>query len=248
VGRGVYAFGDGDVPARRLTLLAAVLEASSRRFLAVHGTVRPRLALDLGCGPGLTTRLVAATLRPDRTIGLDASAAFVARAGAGAPPGVAFAVSDVVRQPFPDGPPDVVYARLLVAHLREREAAIAGWAAQLAPGGRLLLEEVEEVETNHPVLSDYLARVDRRLERAGQRMAAGSVLRRVATASAVVAVEPTVADAAAMFRMNLDSWCDDPAVLGRLGPALERLLEDRRTGVITWRLRQAVVEPSRRRG
>ncbi|HEY7199829.1 MAG TPA: class I SAM-dependent methyltransferase, partial [Candidatus Dormibacteraeota bacterium] len=250
--RGAYAFGDGDVPARRLGLLASVFEASSRRFLAVHGVVRPRLALDLGCGPGHTTRLVAATLRPRRTLGLDASPDFVARAAAGAragaPPRVEFAVHDVARRPFPTaaGPPELVYARLLVAHLEEPEAAIAAWSAQLAPAGRLLMEEVEAIETEHPVLAEYLARVVERLDRAGQRMVAGPLLARVADAGAVATVEPPVAHAAAMFRMNLDTWCDDEAVHGRLAPALDGLLEDPRTGVITWRVRQAVVESSRR--
>ncbi len=244
--RGEYAFGDGDVPARRLTLLAAVFEPTSRDFLAAHGIAGPPLALDLGCGPGHTTRLLAATLRPARTLGLDRSADFVDRAGRQAPPGVSFAVHDVVEAPFPGGSPAVVYARFLLAHFAGPKAAVDRWANQLAPGGRLLLEEVETIETGHPVLSEYLARLSEAMRRRGHRLDAGRLLAGVAPSSRVVINAPATGRAAAMFRMNLDAWCEDTALRDRLGPGLEELLPDQRTGVITWRLRQAVVESAGR--
>jgi SAM-dependent methyltransferase len=231
------------VPARRLALLAAVFEPTSRAFLAAQAPPAPRVALDLGCGPGHTTRLVASTVAPARTLGLDASADFVRRAALDAPPGIAFAVHDVARRPFPSDPPDLVYARFLVTHLTEPEVTIAAWAAQLAPGGRLLVEDTEAIETDEPAFAEYLARAAERLERGGHRLLAGPILAGLADASAVATNSPPASRAAAMFRLNLDVWCDDDQVRRRLGRALEDLLHDGRTGRITWRLRQAVLGP-----
>jgi trans-aconitate 2-methyltransferase len=241
VSRGGYAFGDGDAPARRLGLLAEVFDPTSREFLVRDAPPAPWLALDLGCGPGHTTRLISRALGPRRTLGLDLSADFVARAAREAPPGVAFAVHDVAGRPFPEGPPDLVYARLLVAHLVDPEAAIAAWAAQLAPDGALLVEDTDAIATAHPVLAEYLARVAERLDARGHRLYPGPLLGALADSSRLATVSPPAGRAAAMFRLNLDSWCDDEVVHARLARGLEDLLDDPRTGVITWCVRQAVI-------
>ena len=239
--RGVYAFGDGDAPARRLALLAEVFDPTSSEFLLREGPAAPALALDLGCGPGHSTRLIARTLRPRRTLGLDISPDFVSRAAREAPPGATFAVHDGVGRPFPEGPVDLVYARLLVAHLPEPEAAVAGWAAQLAPGGAVLIEDTDAIETAEPVFVDYLAEIAERLRARGQQLYPGRLLAGLADSSRLAAASPTAGHAAAMFRLNLDSWCDDPGVHDRLARGLEALRGDARTGVITWRVRQAVI-------
>jgi SAM-dependent methyltransferase len=247
VARAEYAFGDGDVAARRLALLADVFAPTSRAFLLREAPRRPALALDLGCGPGYTTRLIAETLRPGRTVGLDISDDFATRATAAATPdGVSFAVHDVVAAPLPEPAPDLVYARYLVTHVADPEAAIGRWAAQLAPGGRLLLEDTEAMLTDHPVFGEYIERVDERLAVRGHQLMAGPLLARVATRSALAVAAPPAGQVAAMFRLNLESWCDDEAVRRRLGAALETLTADPTPGVVTWRLRQAVVEPAAR--
>jgi trans-aconitate 2-methyltransferase len=71
---GGYAFGDSAPAARRLGLLADVFEPPSRAFLAEFTRVagdQVDLAVDLGCGPGHSTRLVASVVGARRTLGLD---------------------------------------------------------------------------------------------------------------------------------------------------------------------------------
>jgi hypothetical protein len=51
-----YTYGEGDLAARRLELVAELMEASSRSFLAQAVGFRPHLALDLGSGLGHTTQ------------------------------------------------------------------------------------------------------------------------------------------------------------------------------------------------
>lgn len=50
---------------------------------------------------------------------------------------------DVAADPPPDGPFDVVHARLVLVHLPERDRVLASLVAALRPGGWLLLEEAD---------------------------------------------------------------------------------------------------------
>ena len=57
-----YLFGDTDVAAKRLRLVAEVYAESTRAFLHARGAARPDAAVDLGCGLGYTTHLIAEAL------------------------------------------------------------------------------------------------------------------------------------------------------------------------------------------
>src|SRR6187455_2065695 len=92
-----YTFGDGPLAADRLALLAATYEPSSARLLRMCASLAPRRAIDLGCGPGHSTRLLHAMVGPAATVGLDSSPDHVARARASAPPGIEYAIHDVTR-------------------------------------------------------------------------------------------------------------------------------------------------------
>jgi trans-aconitate 2-methyltransferase len=173
---GGYAFGDSAPAARRLDLLADLFEPASRPFLARFADRPLGLAVDLGCGTGHTTRLLASVLGPRRALGLDQSASFVALAAAVAPPGVEFAVHDVTRAPFPCPPADLLSCRLLLSHLPDPPATLATWATQLAPGGLLLVDEVERIHTADPALRGYLDTAAALLASRGQTLEIGPVL------------------------------------------------------------------------
>src|SRR2546428_6742954 len=96
--RARYTFGDSDLASERLQLLAEVFGPSSRHFLQTVG-LRPRLALDLGCGPGDTTRLLAEALSPDRTVGLERSRSFLKLARKRQTDRVSFLEHDVTEMP-----------------------------------------------------------------------------------------------------------------------------------------------------
>jgi SAM-dependent methyltransferase len=74
--------------ARRLALVAEIFQSTTERFLRHSATAAPDLAVDLGCGPGHTTQLLNAIVRPRRTIAVDSSTAFIelAAGGSGKPP------------------------------------------------------------------------------------------------------------------------------------------------------------------
>jgi SAM-dependent methyltransferase len=250
-----YAFGDSDLASRRLALLAEVFEPSSRAFLRRAGPSGAALAVDLGCGPGFTTRLLAETLAAARTTGMDTSESFLAQARA-AVPACAFAAHDVGVVPFPTGPADLLYARFLLCHLPEPLAVLSRWAGQLRAGGRLLCEEVEWIRSEEPAFVDYLALVDQTLAARDQRLYIGEALagalsggaRRGSTELCELEVAP--ADAAGMFALNLETLGQDEVVRARYGAAdlaalaarLEAIRGGAPTASIRWGLRQVVVE------
>ena len=53
-----YLYGDSDVAAERLGIVAGIFRETTRAFLEETVRERPALAIDLGCGPGHTTRLI----------------------------------------------------------------------------------------------------------------------------------------------------------------------------------------------
>ncbi|ADP78133.1 OsmC family protein [Pseudofrankia inefficax] len=253
-----YAFRDTDTAARRLALVSDVFDPGSRAF--IHDRVRAaglsdvRLAVDLGCGPGHTTRLLAAATGAARTVGLDASTAFVATAVGTEPVSaqggglsadgateLAFLRHDVSRLPFPAQArkADVVYARLLLPHLVDVTDAIGGWITQVAPHGLLLLDEVESIDTDQPALAAYLDHARHLLAARGTTLHAGrlvnTALHDLAAHSpgtsfeveynATEPVRPPVPAAAEMFGLNLAVWRDDPLYRDRQ-PELDRLAAD----------------------
>ena len=250
---GGYAFGDSAAAARRLALLAEVFEPVSRPFLERFAGRRVDLAVDLGCGPGHTTRLVASVLGPRRTLGLDQSASFVTLAQAGTPPGVEFAVHDVTVAPFPCPPAGLMYGRFLLTHLHDPPAALAAWATQLAPGGLLLVEEVERIHTAQPALRRYLEVAGALLASRGHRLEVGTALHRLPDPLGLTRRHDQVADwappapqAAELFAQNLAVWRDEAVSTGvateteldRLAAALAEVEAGTAEGTISWELRQ----------
>jgi SAM-dependent methyltransferase len=255
--RREYSFGDSQRAAARLSRVAENFEPLSRAFLlqaAPRGCAR---ALDLGCGPGFTTRLLDALCAPRELLGLDASEAFVAqaRADSGARPGLAFAVHDVAALPFPGGAADLIHARLLLSHLREPEALLARWAAQLRPSGRLLLDEVEWIRSDDGVFARYLELVAGMLRARGQDLYVGARLERATRGARrpVCQLRELVLPAqraAAMFSPNLAEFRRQPEVMAQADEreldALAAELSARAAGAaggsVTWGMRQLAIE------
>jgi SAM-dependent methyltransferase len=72
----------------------------------------------------------------------DINLSWAAGAGTGAS-NVEVLEHDVVTGPPPDGPFDLVHARLVLVHVPERDRALATMAAALRPGGVLLVEDAD---------------------------------------------------------------------------------------------------------
>jgi ubiquinone/menaquinone biosynthesis C-methylase UbiE len=234
-----YTFGDSDLAAQRLERLARVFEPGSRALLERFARVDGALALDLGSGPGFTTRLVAEHVRTERVTGLEQSPKLLEQARrVHGSERVSFAPADVSVPPFPTPPAALIYSRFLLTHLRNPEAVIRSWASAAEPGALLILEETAELTGKHPAFPRYYALVERMQQHYGQRMYIGRELAALAECpewslvSAEIPVFPLpAADMARLHFLNVGTWSKDPfardnyreAELSELAAELERI-------------------------
>ena len=241
---GKYTFGDDRQAADRLRLVATAYEPVSRAFLTGHALPRPEMALDLGCGPAFTTQLLREACQPGALIGIDASDAFVAAARARLP-GVRFETHDVSTLPLPGAPADLIYARLLLAHMAQPEAVARRWLSQLAPGGKLLIEDLEGVINPPGPLHDYEDISTAIVRSGGGLMYAGAALAHLGGVSTPVTVPGTLA--ARIYLFNVRHWLETPdlpvsdAQLQDLEGGLVEMSENDRGAHVSWIVRQSVV-------
>ena len=234
-----YTFGDTDIAAERLRLLARVFEPSSSRLLGSLGKPTGELAVDLGCGPGSTTQVVALHVATERVVGIDQSERLLAQATREqATARVSFLQYDVSTPPFPLPAANLLYSRFLLTHLREPAQVLRAWARAAQPNALLVLEETASMTGEHPAFPRYYALVDRMQAHYGQRMYIGRELAALASCeewsveSSEVAIEPLpAADMARLHSLNLSTWSSDafaqanydPAQLSALGAELAQI-------------------------
>jgi SAM-dependent methyltransferase len=224
--RDRYTFGDTAVAADRLALLAATYEPSSARLLRMCASLAPRRAIDLGCGPGHSTRLLHAVVAPAATLGIDASPEHVARARASAPPGIAYAVHDVTVAPLPgEAPPDLLYSRFLLTHLRDPARVLRRWAAAAAARASLVIEETAEMSSPHPAFRLYYRLVGALQRHYGQELAIGRALDGALVGSGwnveigeVRELSLPARRMALLHRLNLATWRHDPYARATFAP------------------------------
>jgi len=107
-----------------------------------------RLTVDVGCGEGRVTRVLAAA--GHRVVGADTAPALV-KAGLAHPRGAPAVVADAIRLPFPDGSADLVTAFMCLHDFDDMPAAVAEAARILTPGGRFA------VALHHPFVTARFA-------------------------------------------------------------------------------------------
>jgi len=214
-----YLFRDTDLAAQRLRVLANVFAESSRPFIEDVVSSASQLALDLGCGPGYTTHLLADTTRCVQAIGIDASEHFITLANRSATDSITFMRHDVTQIPFPSGQSDLILCRMLLTHLQDPLSVIERWITQLRPQGLLLLEEVESIQTEQPLFRQYLDIVAAMLAYQANQLYIGPLLdqqqMRNGTRrhmSRIFHLPVSTAMAATMFSMNIASWKNQPFI------------------------------------
>jgi SAM-dependent methyltransferase len=203
--------------------------------------------------------MVANVTRATRTIGMDSSASFVAAARARHEEArtegyLEFTAHDVLVLPFPAGPASLIYCRLLLAHLADPADAVRRWASQLTADGMVVVDEIEWIETSHPLLRAHLRLAESMVAVSGARMCAGPLLAPLSgdrglrtRLTRITEVPVPTATAAQLFGMNLAVAGDRPVTLAlcsaselaSLRTGLAELTVSTATGQITWGMRQA---------
>ncbi|MEU6253925.1 methyltransferase domain-containing protein [Streptomyces sp. NPDC047043] len=135
-----YAF-DNDDPAAvdRHSQLPVVLDEFTVSRLTSLGDLTGRRCLEVGAGGGSIAAWLARAAGPTgRVLATDINTRHL-------PTDAPYEVlqHDLETEPVPDGPWDVIHARLVLLHLPGREAVLRRLAAVLAPGGALVVEDFE---------------------------------------------------------------------------------------------------------
>jgi trans-aconitate 2-methyltransferase len=131
----------------------------ARPFLDLIGQVgaeRPRRVVDLGCGPGNLTAVLAQRWPEAGIVGVDNSPEMIEATRALARPGVSFELGDV-RDWRPADAPDVITCNAVLQWVPDHHGLVAGWARLLAPGGWLAFQLPGNFDSPHHVLIGELA-------------------------------------------------------------------------------------------
>jgi len=143
--RGDYVLATGTAAANRLRILHNVYGPGARELLLRAGIQRGMSVVDLGCGVGMTTQLLAELVGPTgEVVGVDYSAAQVEQARALLPPGlsnVRFVEASATDTGLHREAFDVVYCRFLLIHLRDPESALREMHGLLKPEGIMAIED-----------------------------------------------------------------------------------------------------------
>ncbi len=243
-----YPFRDHDLAAERLTLLAETFAPLTASLIQDAAPQNPRVAIDLGCGLGHSTRLIRQLANPERVIGIDNSERFLAIAGATTEQDLEFQIHDVTELPLPGAPADLIFCRFLLVHLAEPERHAQRWTSQLNPGGGLLLQETEAIESADPVIARYLEVVEALLRSRGADLHVGKRLARLPSPgmSRATAFHVPISLAARMFLMNIETWRDDAFIVDhyaeddvqQLSAALDDLSKSERSETVEWTFRE----------
>jgi SAM-dependent methyltransferase len=144
---GTYVIRGGLEGRERLRMLGRVIWPTTEVLLARVGIPPDAQCLDVGCGGGDVTVAIARLVPDGSVVGIDYDAEKVVLARDEAASAhcrnVEYRVADVMDPPGNGEFFDVVYARFLLTHLPDPVVAATNMAAQLEPGGVLIVEDID---------------------------------------------------------------------------------------------------------
>jgi SAM-dependent methyltransferase len=127
---------------QRFDALAQLFDACTFRHLTALGIGPGWRVWEVGAGGSSVPTWLAGTVRPQgRVLATDIDTSWTT--GTTGTSGYEVVRHDVGRDPVPPGEFDLVHARLVLAHVPERDRALAAMVAALRPGGRLLVEDAD---------------------------------------------------------------------------------------------------------
>jgi len=115
-------------------------------------------AVDLGCGTGRLTTLLAAETGAAAVVGIDSSPSMLAEAAAHEGPHVRFEHGDLAAWGDPADPVDLVAANASLQWVPDHPAVLARWTAALRPGGQLAVQMPSNADhASHLVAAEVAA-------------------------------------------------------------------------------------------
>lgn len=169
-------FADAAGEAERLAARSRLRLDGFRDLLDRHGFPIQGRVLEIGCGQGLRTRLMAEWAPDAAVVGIDRDNAFVEAARQEARTAglqnLAFLHADLHALPFAERSFDFIYARLVFINLPDARPVLKMLRPLLRPGGRILVEDADRDCMFFEPAPDSFAAYWRRIQ-AGQRRHGG---------------------------------------------------------------------------
>ncbi|GAA2502868.1 class I SAM-dependent methyltransferase [Winogradskya humida] len=140
-----YSFNNDDrAAADRHRFLAEIFDEESTARIAGLGDLTGSRCLELGAGGGSVARWMVDQVGPTgRVLATDLNPRHIPT-----DQGYGVLTHNLVTEPVPEGPWDVIHARLVLMHIPERREILPRLAAALAPGGALIIEDFHTALTD----------------------------------------------------------------------------------------------------
>jgi len=143
-----YVIRGGLAGRERLRVLARVMWPMTSALLERVRVASSARCLDMGCGGGDVTLALARLVGPDGFVvgaDMDGPQLDIARAEAvdAGLTNVEYRVLNVMEPPTGDEQFDLIYVRFLLTHLPDPELALSYLCSRLAPGGALVVEDID---------------------------------------------------------------------------------------------------------
>ena len=254
MGNPEYTFGTSATAASRLGEIAKYFNPLAADLIQRFASTPCDIAVDIGCGPGFTTDMLAAAANCRKAYGLDKSREFLEIATQQFAH-CTFLEHDVTQVPFPVTA-NVMYARFVLCHLRRPLELVARWITQLNSRGLLFVDEIDAIHTDLEVFKTYLAMAEGMIAAQGACLYVGKALEGAdweadALVNESLVLSVTNRQAASWFLPNTQTiWNQNEYVLAHLSPKerdaigreLHRLTATRASrSDITWILRRVVL-------
>jgi ubiquinone/menaquinone biosynthesis C-methylase UbiE len=125
----------------RLTSLTSLYDETTIDICQRLGLDAGWRCADVGAGTGTVAALLAERVGASgRVLAADLDTRFLTPIESGT---LRVAAVDITTTDLPDGPYDLIHARLVLEHLAQRDAVLSRLAASLAPGGWLFVEDFD---------------------------------------------------------------------------------------------------------
>lgn len=149
-----YVLGNQKSEIERLDLQATFFEPFAREALQKAGIARGMKCLDVGCGSGSVTRLMADMVGPEgRVTGVDVDDKYLQYCKSiNTHAHVNFMHQDICSA-TQSGAYDIAFSRFMFVHLKDPRSAVRAMKDQVKNGGRVIIQELDHSEDSwlcHP--------------------------------------------------------------------------------------------------
>ncbi|MEP0825269.1 MAG: class I SAM-dependent methyltransferase, partial [Nitrososphaera sp.] len=140
-----YVLGNLDKEIERLEIQSAFFEPLTRHTLSKAGISEGMRCLDVGCGAGSVSRILAQMVgEKGQVTGTDVDEKYLEYCRKNAPQAnMSFVHDDISNSKLRKESFDVIYSRFMFVHLKDAQKAIRSMKQLAKKGGKIIIEELD---------------------------------------------------------------------------------------------------------